>query len=429
MKLYDYFRSSAAYRVRIALNLKGLAPERAFVHLRRGAQRDDDYLALNPQGLVPSLVTDDGDVLTQSLAIVEWLDETHPQPPLLPADAAGRARVRAARAGDRLRHPSAQQPARAELPDGHAGRRPKRRRTAGTGTGATSGWRRSRPSSRATRRPARSVTARSRRSPTSASCRSSPTRDASISTSRRIRRCCASRRRASRCRRSPPRRRRNSRTPSERTVPSRGSGFSRTGQTAPRRPHERFLPPAPIAKGTQPMTTVFPAWDIPAVPVEGSADRFPVRHIYCVGRNYAEHAKEMGGDATKEPPFFFTKPADAVVPVVPPAVGRVHYPLATKNYHHEIELVVGDRRARREARARRRARDRLGLRGRPRHDAARPAERHAREEAAVGHRQVVRGGRADRAAASGERRRTSGPGAGSGSTSTARDGSRATSPT
>jgi len=88
------------------------------------------------------------------------------------------------------------------------------------------------------------------------------------------------------------------------------------------------------------MTTVFPAWSIPTVPVAGSADRFPVRHIYCVGRNYAEHAKEMGGDAAKEPPFFFTKPVDAVVPVVPPAVGRVRYPLATKNYHHEIELVV-----------------------------------------------------------------------------------------
>jgi len=94
MKLYDYFRSSAAYRVRIALNLKGLAPERAFVHLRRGAQRGDDYLALNPQGLVPSLVTDGGDVLTQSLAIIEWLDETQPRPPLLPPDPAGRARVR-----------------------------------------------------------------------------------------------------------------------------------------------------------------------------------------------------------------------------------------------------------------------------------------------------------------------------------------------
>jgi maleylacetoacetate isomerase len=95
VKLYDYFRSSAAYRVRIALNLKGLVPERAFVHLRRGVQRGDDYLALNPQGLVPSLVTDAGDVLTQSLAIIEWLDETHPQPPLLPPDAAGRARARA----------------------------------------------------------------------------------------------------------------------------------------------------------------------------------------------------------------------------------------------------------------------------------------------------------------------------------------------
>ncbi len=95
MKLYDYFRSSAAYRVRIALNLKGIAPERAFVHLRRGAQRADEYLALNPQGLVPSLVTDDGDVLTQSLAIIEWLDESYAEPPLLPADAAGRARVRA----------------------------------------------------------------------------------------------------------------------------------------------------------------------------------------------------------------------------------------------------------------------------------------------------------------------------------------------
>jgi maleylpyruvate isomerase len=94
MKLYDYFRSSAAYRVRIALNFKGLAPERAFVHLRRNAQRDDDYLALNPQGLVPALLTDDGAVLAQSLAIVEYLEETHPSPPLLPGDAAARARVR-----------------------------------------------------------------------------------------------------------------------------------------------------------------------------------------------------------------------------------------------------------------------------------------------------------------------------------------------
>lgn len=94
MKLYDYFRSSAAYRVRIALNLKGLAPAREFVHLRRGVQRSEGYRALNPQGLVPALGLAGGAVLTQSLAILEFLEETHPAPPLLPADALGRARVR-----------------------------------------------------------------------------------------------------------------------------------------------------------------------------------------------------------------------------------------------------------------------------------------------------------------------------------------------
>jgi maleylpyruvate isomerase len=94
MKLYDYFRSSAAYRVRIALNLKGLKPSREFVHLRKNVQRSDDYLALNPQGLVPALVTDAGQVLTQSLAIIDYLDETVPEPPLLPATPEDRARVR-----------------------------------------------------------------------------------------------------------------------------------------------------------------------------------------------------------------------------------------------------------------------------------------------------------------------------------------------
>jgi maleylacetoacetate isomerase len=95
MRLYDYFRSSAAYRVRIALNLKGIVPdERTYVHLRMGHQRAQDYLALNPQGLVPALALDDGRVLTQSIAIVEYLDEPHPDPPLLPSDAEGRARVR-----------------------------------------------------------------------------------------------------------------------------------------------------------------------------------------------------------------------------------------------------------------------------------------------------------------------------------------------
>jgi fumarylpyruvate hydrolase len=93
------------------------------------------------------------------------------------------------------------------------------------------------------------------------------------------------------------------------------------------------------------MRYAIPAWEIPAVPIAGSRDMFPVRHIYCVGRNYAEHAKEMGGDATKEPPFFFTKPADAIVPVVPPAAGSIRYPLATKSFHHEIELVVAIGRA------------------------------------------------------------------------------------
>jgi len=89
-------------------------------------------------------------------------------------------------------------------------------------------------------------------------------------------------------------------------------------------------------------TTVYalPLWDPPSVPIAGSDERFPVRHIFCVGRNYAEHAKEMGGDATKEPPFFFTKAADAIVPVVPPDVGRVPYPKATASLHHEMELVV-----------------------------------------------------------------------------------------
>jgi fumarylpyruvate hydrolase len=88
------------------------------------------------------------------------------------------------------------------------------------------------------------------------------------------------------------------------------------------------------------MEYVIPAWESPSVPVAGTGQRFPVRHIFCVGRNYAEHAKEMGGDATKEPPFFFTKAADSIVPVVPPAVGRIAYPMATKNFHHELELVV-----------------------------------------------------------------------------------------
>jgi maleylacetoacetate isomerase len=94
MKLYGYFRSSAAFRVRIALNLKQLDYESAFIHLRRGDQRQPAFLSVNPQGLVPALETDDG-ILVQSLPIIEYLDETYPSPPLLPSDAKGRARVRA----------------------------------------------------------------------------------------------------------------------------------------------------------------------------------------------------------------------------------------------------------------------------------------------------------------------------------------------
>jgi maleylacetoacetate isomerase len=94
MKLYGYFRSSAAFRVRIALNLKKLDYEDAFIHLRRGDQAEPEFLGVNPQGLVPALEVD-GQMLTQSLPIIEYLDETHPEPPLLPRDAAGRARVRA----------------------------------------------------------------------------------------------------------------------------------------------------------------------------------------------------------------------------------------------------------------------------------------------------------------------------------------------
>jgi len=96
MKLYGYFRSSAAYRVRIALNLKGLGFETESVHLLKegGQQFSDSYKALNPTALVPTLV--DGELaIGQSMAILEYLEETHPEPPLLPPDAAGRARVRA----------------------------------------------------------------------------------------------------------------------------------------------------------------------------------------------------------------------------------------------------------------------------------------------------------------------------------------------
>lgn len=95
MKLYSYFRSSAAYRVRIALNLKGIAPDEVIdINLPQGKQREASFARINPMMAIPALIEDDGTVLFESLAILEYLDETHPNPPLLPKDAKARARVR-----------------------------------------------------------------------------------------------------------------------------------------------------------------------------------------------------------------------------------------------------------------------------------------------------------------------------------------------
>ena len=95
MKLYGYYRSSAAFRVRIALNIKGLELDQIFVHLREGDQRSEKYLGVNPQGLVPALEIDDGQIITQSMVIIEYLEEAFPNKiSLLPKDIHGRARVR-----------------------------------------------------------------------------------------------------------------------------------------------------------------------------------------------------------------------------------------------------------------------------------------------------------------------------------------------
>lgn len=95
MQLYSYFRSSASYRVRIALALKGLSYETIAIHLAKGKHTEAPFVAVNPQARLPALKLDSGELLIQSLAIVDYLDEVHPQPPLLPSDPVTRARVRA----------------------------------------------------------------------------------------------------------------------------------------------------------------------------------------------------------------------------------------------------------------------------------------------------------------------------------------------
>ena len=355
MKLYDYFRSSAAYRVRIALNLKGLKPSREFVHLRKNVQRSDDYLALNPQGLVPALATDGGEVLTQSLAIIEYLDETHRAPPFAPRYAVERARVR----GIALEiacdiHPlnnlrvlqylkntlgvsDAQKDAWYKYWIDIGLEALETRLARDPATGRYLSWRRAHARGYLPGAPVGQRAAHEHRRhavPDSHPHRSCVQRVAGV------RRCGAGQ--------------------------AAGCGI------------------VDAITGTLHETTPFQHGTFRRSRYSAPTSNFPFAISHCVGRNYAEHAKEMGGDATKEPPFFFCKSADAVFPVVAPAVGTVRYPLATRNLHHEIELVVaigkrGMQLARRDSQ-----RCRLWLRNRPRHDAPRPAKRNAREEAAVG---------------------------------------------
>ena len=116
MKFFSFWRSLATYRVRIALNLKGITPDEVIdVNLMKGEQREAKFRAINPMMALPALVDGDGPPLFQSLAIIEYLDETHPQPPLLPTDAQGAGAGARARPDRRLRLASADRAARARI--------------------------------------------------------------------------------------------------------------------------------------------------------------------------------------------------------------------------------------------------------------------------------------------------------------------------
>ena len=138
--------------------------------------------------------------------------------------------------------------------------------------------------------------------------------------------------------------------------------------------------PAAAQAGPKP---IFPV-PMVAIPIVGETDVFQVRRIYCIGRNYAAHAIESGSDPNREPPFFFQKPTDAIQNVAIGAVADHPYPSLTKNYHHEVELVAALKSGGTQHPGREGARPRLRLCARPRHDPARPAERHGRRRRSRG---------------------------------------------
>ena len=144
--LYTFFRSSTSYRLRIALSLKGLDWEQRYVSLPKMEHREQAYLDVNPQGLVPALV-EDGHVLAQSLAIIEYLDEAYPEPPFLPKDALRAGLCAAAQPDHRLRHPPAQQRPRAQVARGQRPRRRGHRRPLVRATGSPRAFAASRPAS------------------------------------------------------------------------------------------------------------------------------------------------------------------------------------------------------------------------------------------------------------------------------------------